>query len=251
MSYLKTTGIVIKEVNTGEADRIITIFSKNKGKISALAKGARRPKSYLVAGTQLLCYSEFVLFKGKDMYSVNSCDVIEPFYDIRNDLERLTYTAHMIDIVKDVIQENQPATRLLQLFLNSLYMLSKTDRSSLQIVRVFELRLLSIIGYAPWVNGCIECGSSLFDSMYFSFGKCGLLCSGCLAKDKGAIRISEGAAKALNYIVYSKMNNLFNFEVSDNVLEELGRVSRRYMGERLEKNYNKLDFIKTFDSIKY
>ncbi|HHV29676.1 DNA repair protein RecO [Acetivibrio mesophilus] len=250
MSYLKTTGIVIKEVNTGEADRIVTIFSKNKGKISASAKGARRPKSHLVAGTQLLCYSEFVLFKGKDMYSVTSCDVIEPFYDIRSDLERLTYAAHMMEMVNDVIFENQPATRLLQLFLNSLYMLTKTDKSPLQIVRIFEFRLLSIIGYAPWVSGCTECGSTLFDSMYFSFLKCGFLCGGCLAKDKGAIRISEGAAKALNYIVYSKMNNLFSFEVSENVLDELGRVSRRYMRDRLEKNYNKLDFIKNINGVK-
>jgi len=125
MNYLKTSGIVIKEVNTGEADRIITIFPRIKGKISALAKGARKTESHLVAGTQLLCYSEFVLFKGKDMYTVNSCDVIESFYDIRNDLERLTYAAHMMDIVNDVILENQPASRLLQLFLNSLYMLRK------------------------------------------------------------------------------------------------------------------------------
>jgi len=205
MNYLKTSGIVIKEVNTGEADRIITIFSKNKGKISALAKGARRPKSHLVAGTQLLCYSEFVLFKGKDMYTVNSCDVIESFYDIRNDLERLTYAAHMMDIVNDVILENQPASRLLQLFLNSLYMLSKTDRSPLQIVRVFEIRLLSTMGYAPWVSSCIKCGSTVFDSMYFSFLKCGFLCSKCLENDKGALKISEGAAKALNYIVHSNL----------------------------------------------
>jgi len=157
----------------------------------------------------------------------------------------LTYAAHMIDIVNDVILENQPASRLLQLFLNSLYMLSKTDKLPLQIVRIFEIRLLSTIGYAPWVSSCTECGSTLFDSMHFSFLKCGFLCTKCVEKDKGALRISEGAAKALNYIVHSKMNNLFSFEVSENVLEELGKVSQRYMKDRLEKNYNKLDFIKT------
>ncbi|GAE88075.1 DNA recombination and repair protein RecO [Acetivibrio straminisolvens JCM 21531] len=81
--------------------------------------------------------------------------------------------------------------------------------------------------------------------MCFSFLKCGFLCTKCGEKDKGALRISEGAAKALNYIVHSKMNALFSFEVSGNVLEELGRVSQRYMRDRLEKNYNKLDFIKT------
>lgn len=247
MSFLKTTGIVIKEVNTGEADKIVTIFSGSKGKISGAAKGARRPKSRLVAGAQLLCYSEFVLFKGKDIYSVNSCDVIEPFYNIRNDLVRLTYAAHMTEIINDVIQENQPATKVLQLFLNSLYMLSKTDKSPLQVVRIFELRLLSIIGYAPSVNSCTNCGSNLIHNMLFSFDKCGFICGDCVTKDKGAIHISEGTAKALNYIVYSKMNNLFNFEVSDNVLEELGRISKRFVKDRLEKDYRKLDFLKTLD----
>jgi len=76
------------------------------------------------------------------------------------------------------------------------------------------------------------------------------LCSKCLENDKGALKISEGAAKALNYIVHSKMSNLFSFEVSESVLDELGKVSQRYMKERLEKNYTKLDFIKTLDRIK-
>jgi len=69
---------------------------------------------------------------------------------------------------------------------------------------VFEIRLLSTMGYAPWVSSCIKCGSTVFDSMYFSFLKCGFLCSKCLENDKGALKISEGAAKALNYIVHSK-----------------------------------------------
>jgi DNA repair protein RecO (recombination protein O) len=247
MSYLKTTGIVIKEVNTGEADKIVTIFSKTKGKISGSARGARRPKSRLVAGTQLLCYSEFVLFKGKDLYSINSSDVIEPFYDIRNDIERLTYAAHMTELINDVIQENQPATKVLQLFLNSLYLLSKTDRSPVQIVRVFELRLLSILGYAPSVGGCVVCTSSQFDNMSFSFQKCGFICKSCTMQDKSAVELSEGAAKALNYIVYSPLNSLFSFEVSDSVLNELGRISRRFIRDILEKDYKKLDFLKTLN----
>ena len=149
MSYIKTKGVILKEVNVGEADKILTIFSRNKGKISGSAKGARRPKSALVAGTQLFCYSDLVLFKGKDMYSINSCDVIESFYEIRNDLVKLTYAAHINEIVLDTVQEEQPSTRVLQLFLNSLHMLAKTDKAPEQIARVFEIRLMSILGYAP------------------------------------------------------------------------------------------------------
>ncbi|MFZ5989018.1 MAG: DNA repair protein RecO [Bacillota bacterium] len=245
MSYVKTNGIIIKEVNTGEADKIVTIFSKSKGRIAASAKGARRPKSRLVAGTQLLCYSEFVLYKGREMYSINSSDVIEPFYNIRNDLIRLTYAAHMTDIINDIIQENQPATKVLQLFLNSLYMLSKTDKSPEQIVRIFEIRLLSILGYAPAVSCCINCGSEQFESMSFSFLKCGFICNCCIGSDKGAVKISEGAAKAIRYIVYSDIKNLFNFELLDKTLEELSRISKRYLKDRLERDYRKLDFLNT------
>lgn len=246
MSYLKTKGLIIREVNTGEADKIVTIFSGNRGKISALAKGARRPRSKLVAGTQFLSYSDYVLFSGREMYSINSCEVVEPFYEIRNDMIRLTYAVHFIDIVTDVIQENQPAQRVLQLLLNSLHMLSKTVKEPELIARIFELRFLSIMGYAPFVRGCIICGREDFAVTSFSFRKCGFICNDevCTTNDSFAMELSPGAAKAIQYIVHSKADELFSFNLSSQVLEELGRVTKRYMRERLEKDYNKLDFLK-------
>ncbi|WP_010244068.1 DNA repair protein RecO [Acetivibrio cellulolyticus] len=248
MSYIKTKGVILKEINVGEADKIVTIFSKNKGKISGSAKGARRPKSSLVAGTQLFCYSEFVLFKGKDMYSLNSCDVIEPFYEIRNDLVKLTYAAHINEIITDIVQEEQPSARVLQLFLNSLYMLSKTEKAPEQIARVFEIRLLSILGYAPSVRGCIKCGSEDFTDFSFSFRKCGFLCKQCIEDDRYALSLSEGAARAIHYIVHSNIKSVFNFDVSNKVLRELEKVSKRYLKDRLDREYNKLEFLKTLNS---
>lgn len=246
MSYLKTKGLIIKEVNTGEADKIVTIFSRNKGRISALAKGARRPRSKLVAGTQFLSYGDYVLFSGRDIYSINSCEVVEPFYEIRNDIIRLTYAVHFIDIVTDVIQENQPASKVLQLLLNSLYMLSKTEREPELIARIFELRFLSIIGYAPFVSACIICGKVDFNAISFSFRKCGFICSNdiCKTDDSFAHELSPGAAKAINYIVHCGADELFSFRLSEQVREELGKITKRYLRERLEKDYNKLDFLK-------
>jgi len=246
MGYVKTKGIVIKEVNLGEADKIITIFSRHSGKISALAKGARRPKSKNVAGTQLLCYSDFVLYKGKQMYIVNSSEVLEPFYELRNNLVNLTYSAHIVDIIFDVIQENQPATKVLQLFLNTLYMLAKTDKSPELVTRIFEIRVLSILGYAPFVNGCMICGEGDLNKVAFSFKNCGFICShgDCIVQDPYAVKILPGTAKALFYIVNARMNDLFSFSVSPEVLRELGKISSRYLRERLEKDYSKLDFLK-------
>ncbi len=245
MSNIKVKGIVIREVNTGEADKVITIFSKNEGKISAYARSARRQRSSISAGTQLLCYSEFVLYKGKSMNSVNSCDVIEPFYEIRNDVVKLTYAAHMVDIINDVVQENQPAIRTLQLFLNTLHMLAKTDKSPELLARIFELRLLTILGYAPYVKSCMVCGKDEIEKFHFSFRQCGFICQQCLAEDRNAMFLSHGAARAIIHIVHSDMKDLFSFTLSDEVLSELSRVCRRYLRERLERDYTRLDFLKT------
>ena len=245
MSYLKTAGIVIREVNTGEADKVITIFTKSNGRITAFAKGARKTRSSFSAGTQILSYNDYVLFPGKNMYSINSCETIESFYDIRNNMEKLTYAAHFIDIIDDTVQEDQPAQKVLRLLLNSLYMLAKTDKSSELIARIFEIRLLSITGYAPHVDDCIVCGNNEFENCFFSFQKCGFLCESetCESTDISALKISAGTVKTIRHIINSKMDCLFSFNSSPIVLIELGKLTKRYLRERLEKDYNKLNFL--------
>lgn len=245
MYHVKEKGIVIKEINVGEADKIVTLLTKNHGKLSGAAKGARRPKSRLLAGTQFLCYSDFVMFKGKDLYSINSCDVIEPFYDLRSDIIKLTYAAHMADILEDVLMEEQPSGRTMQLFLNTLHMLAKSDKPPALISRIFEFRLLTILGYAPAVQHCTRCGADQFESVGFSFSNCGFVCGNCLMQDKTAVPISMGAAKALHYIIHAPLAQLYKFNLSEQVLEELERLSRRYLRERLDKDYRKLDMLKS------
>ena len=246
MGHLKTRGIILKELNTGEADKIVTIFSRDAGRLTAVARSAKRPKSKLSAGTQFICYSDFVLFKGKNMYILDSCELLEPFYEIRNDIVKLTYSAHFVDIVNDVIQENQPDKRVLELLLNSLHMLAKTDRLPELIKCIFELRLLSIAGYAPFVQGCAICGKEEEDDVLFSFKKCGFICGSgeCMENDRNAMKIEPGTAKAIRHIVCSEKEKLFNFNVSSKVLEELVIISSKYLREQLEHDYNKLDFLK-------
>lgn len=232
MSYIKSKGIVIKEVNTGEADKIITIFSKSSGKLTGFAKSAKRPRGKLSAGTQFLCYSDFVLCKSKEMFNVYSSDVIEPFYEIRNDVIKLTYAAHYVDIINDVVQENQPASRVLQLFLNVLHFLSKTSKDVELLTCIFELRTLSIIGYAPYDRSCIMCSREDDSDYFFSFKRCGILCSRCMMKEEACLRLLPGTLKALRHIIHTPLDSLFNFSVSPEVLRELRKISSRYLRDR-------------------
>lgn len=246
MAYLKTKGIVLKEVYTGEADKIITILSKEHGKMSIFAKGARRPKSRLIACTQFLCYSEFLLFRGQDIHNISSCDIIETFSKIGNDLVKLTYAAHIVDIVYDTIQEGQYSARELRLLLNTLFFILNSEKSLDLITCIFELRYLCLLGYTPYVRGCVNCAEGEIENISFSFKECGFLCSkeGCIAKDISAKKILPGTVKALYHIAYSPINNLFNFNVSKEILDQLKSITRRYLRERLDKNYNRLDYLK-------
>lgn len=246
MGILRVKGIVIKEVHTEEADKIITIYAKDKGKISAYAKGARRPRSRLIAGTQLFCYSEFILFTGREIYNISSCELIEPFYGIRDDMNKLTYAAYILSLVEDVLQENQSLNKVLKLFLNALYLLSDSDKSPELIARIFELRFISILGYTPVIGTCVSCNNQCTGEL-FSYKLGGSICQHCSNKDMSCISISAGTVKALEHIIKSSKNELFSFGVSPMVLKELEIVNRNYLKDKLEKDYNKLDFLKKFN----
>lgn len=245
MVFLKTKGIVIKEVKTGEADKVVTLFTSNTGKLSAYARGARRPKNRLVAGMQFLCYSELVLYPGKNLYSVNSSEVIESFYGLRNDIEKLTYSAYLTEIINDVIQVNEPAPEILKLFLNTLYLLEKSVYSKELIIRTFEMRLMVLMGYSPHVKNCVSCGNDEPGNMFFSFKEFGFLCSKCKNNiDSKAIKMSENTAEIIQCMIFQKHKAVFKYAVTEDVLFELERIFTRYLVDRLEKRYTKLDFLK-------
>lgn len=243
MGYRSCKGIVIKEVNTGEADRIITILTDEYGKISASAKNARRTKNPLAAGTQLLCYSEFMMFKGKELHNISSCEVIESFYEIRNDIVKLTYCSHILELVNDNIVENDPSSEILQLVLNTLFIIARKDRALELIIRIFELRLMCLLGYEPQVVYCMQCEKGIDSDAYFDFDNSSIVCKNC-TKRANTMKISEATAKALKYIVYVNPQKLFSFNLSDDSVRQLSELSKRYIKEHLGKTYNKLDYLK-------
>ena len=168
MDFINLKGIVVREVQTGEADKYIDLFTDKLGKVTIYVKGARSNKTRNLVGTQILNYCEYVLYQKKDKYYISSCELIESFYNIRNDIVMLTYASHFLDIINSVICENECQVTLLRLLLNTLYILSKSKREPKLVNVIFELRLLKILGFEPYVKACITCGQNKAD-MYFDF----------------------------------------------------------------------------------
>ena len=236
MKQIKVNGIIIAENNMGDFDKMLTLLTPNLGKIGCSAKGARRPKSLLLAGTQFLCFGEYMLFKGTDTYTINSCETIELFYNIRTDLDKLTYASYITKIINDVTTENQNSFNTLKLFLNTLYVISEKDKNLDFITSVFKLRLLKILGFTPNVNECTCCRTKE-NLTHFSIIDNGFKCNSCAKQDTGAIAISDSTKNAIVYIIKADSKKIFSFELSDNCLKELELVANIYLNEKLEKDY--------------
>ena len=233
MKHLKINGIVISENNMGDFDKMLTLLTPNMGKIGCSAKGARRSKSLLLSGTQFLCFGEFMVFKSGDTYTINSVETIEMFYNIRTDLEKLTYASYITKIISDVTTENQNSFNTLKLFLNTLYVISETDKDLDLIVAIFKLRLLKILGFMPNIRECTGCKSKDEEIVSFSIKDDGFKCKACTKQDPGAIKLNEATVNAIRYILSADSKKIFNFQIPQKSMKELEIVASLYLNEKL------------------
>ncbi len=236
MGTIKMKGIIIAENDAGDFDKMLTMLTPGLGKISCIAKGARRPRSSLLAGTQFLCFGDYMMYKGSNTYKINSCETIEVFYNLRTDLDKLKYAVHITKIVQDVTTENQNCFNILQLFLNTLYTISETDKDKDLVVSVFKLRLMCYLGFNPQIRNCVNCKTEENISA-FSLKDSGFKCKSCSKLDKSSISISDSTKDAIRYIVMAPAKKLYSFNLKDDSLEELKLVSKLYLNEKLEKEY--------------
>lgn len=236
MANMKINGIILSENNLGDFDKMLTMLTPGVGKISCVAKGARRPKSALLAGTQIFCFGEYLMYKGTNTYHINSVEPIEIFYNIRTDLDKLKYAVHINKIIQDVTHENQNCYNILQLLLNTLYTISETDKNLDFVLSVFKLRLLSIIGFTPNVQTCVNCGEKE-NIQGFSIKDNGFKCSTCSKQDTSVIQINESTLNAIKYTVIAPAKKIYSFTLKDEALEEYKLIIKIYFNDKLEKEY--------------
>lgn len=235
---ISTEGFVLKNRKYGETDSMLTIFTRKVGKVNAIAKGARRPKSTLLAGIQPFCYSEFVLYKGRNLYTVSQCDPKEIFYPLREDLKKLSYAAYLVELVEGVIIEGQTNNRLFNLFGKTLYLLKKDNVEINTIIRAFEIKLMHYSGYRPEFKGCVHCNSRESLSWKFSSTEGGLLCSSCFSVDPFAIKIGNTTIRLAIYLLTRDMVEIQRLKISNYLNEELKKILKQYILTHI----NKYDF---------
>lgn len=251
MGLIKTAGIVTKEIKYGETGKIVTLITRDLGKISAIASNVRTSKSRMLAGLQLFAYSEFVLFKGKGkkgLYHLNEVTMTESFQNIRTSLEDLAYASYFAEIANHVSQEENPDEELLRLLLNTLFALDRRLSLPEKIKTVFEWRVSAVAGYAPLLDSCSNCGAKdMLSHLNPSDGR--IMCSKCGALHPSAIPLSTGMVNVISYISGADSRQIFSFDSNDDTIAYLSRVSEIYISTQLEQEFQTLDYLKKVVSL--
>ncbi|MDR5657991.1 DNA repair protein RecO [Serpentinicella sp. ANB-PHB4] len=246
---VNTDGIVLKSSKFNENDSLIVIFTRKLGKISAVAKGSRRPKSNLLSGVQPFCHSEFILYKGKSLYTVSQCDVKNINYKLRENLDVLSYATYFLELVSAETNEGQTNNRLFNLLGKTLLLLSKDNIEIDTIVRCFELKFLDYTGYKPHLESCVNCNCLRSEKWMFSSERGGLLCGQCQNYQDGTI-ISTYTIKLAKYLLFKDITEIQKLKISNFLNEQLKKVLKHYIFVHINKhNFKSLNLIeKTYRS---
>ena len=219
MKLIKVKGIVIRESTYKDNDKIITILTDSIGKVSVIAKGAKKTNSPYLASSQYLVYSEFVLYQNTGYFYLNSASVINTFYNLIVDLDKLQTVFELTKLINSVTDENQDCERILKLFLNTIYALDKIDKDKKLIVNAFKIKLFTLLGFAPRQDKCANCSKSLLESeedfVYYNYVDNVFLCENCkgVGDSRSVIRLTKATFNAIFYVIRSDLKKMFSFEL--------------------------------------
>lgn len=242
MEKFTIDGIVIKTSVTGEADRIVWVLTRNRGIIRAFAKGARGTKSRLHGATSLFAYCNFSFSEKNNVYNINEAEIREIFFDLRKSMETLALAQYFCEVISKAIPENCDEEIYLRLLLNSLFLISKGEKNELLVKSVFELRLVTVAGYMPSIIACADCSEYLTDTMYFDCLTGELFCKTC-GKSRMLPMVNSAIVSAMRHICFSEFAKIFSFELNDDNLIQLNRLTEQYLKTSLGQDFKLLGYL--------
>lgn len=237
--YRKVTGLVVRSTDYKEADKILTVITDQAGKITVKAPGALRKGSKVMASSRLFAYSHMSLYVKNGRFTLMEADIEDMFDGLSGDLENMSAASYIAEVLASDEDENLPDEEILLLARGSLHALSKGTYPSRHIKAVFELRYMSLLGYAPDMDTCAICGDEV-TAGYFIPGEGIMHCGRCA---KGGIRLDSATMSAVRYIINAPAKKIFSFSIKES--EQLRQMAERHLLSCLDRRFRTLDFYKT------
>ena len=239
-------GIIIGKRTIGENNCFIDILTDEYGVIEATAHGIRKITSKNAGACGLFAYSKFCLAKSGVRYTLNSAEPKFSFHGISADLEALSLAAYFAEIIKSTTAPEQEATGFLRFMAISLFEIEKKRIPLSQIKAVFELRIATMLGFAPDLRACRSCICYEHEKMMFDFRDSTIICSDCIEEtDYEYTALTQSLLYAMRFIVYSPVDKIYHFNLKSNILSQLVSLSEKYLLHHLDREFKSLDYYKS------
>lgn len=235
---VEVTGMVISSMPVGEYDRRVVLLTKERGRIAAFAKGARRPNSQLMSVTRAFVFGRFQLYEGRTSYNIRQAEISNYFEEVLTDLDAVCYACYFAELAEYYARENLDASQIINLLYASLKALVNDNIPDELVRYIYELRLIWINGECPEFFKCKSCGNG--DNLVaFSMNHFAVFCKECM-KYKGqqitdAVYLDQSAFYTIQFIIATPIAKLFTFVVSDEVLAQLRMVAGRIRAVTFDK----------------
>ena len=242
--YTETEGIILKQINTVNGRRMIHLFSRKFGKISAGTGISERSRSKAGLAMRPFTYGRYELFKGRDTYNINSAETIKSYYRIGEDVDKYMHASYVLELVDKLTMEDHSFPQLFNLTLSFLSAMEERRKKYGTLVLAFELKALKLMGIEPQLDACVKCGAPVPSdggegSIYFSVPEGGIVCADCVEKTPGQdgsrliYPINTGIVDILRYFVNNPMKTIEKLGLDDDLFKQIHTMVKAYMEHHL------------------
>lgn len=248
MAVYKTNALVLRRIPLGETDKIVTLFSREYGKFSAVAKGARKTTSRLAGATEPLMLLRALLAEGMNLDVLTQCEIKESFPLLRGDFGLILRATYACELLEKLTVERDAAPEAFDLLLSTLYVLQRAADPDAAL-HAFELQLLAQVGYEPRLDACARCGGDLQHDgpLFFSPSRGGLLCSSCADATDDALPLAKETAETMARLLLEEdARALAQLELSPTVRKEMARLLRAHLRYRLERDLKSTELLDAY-----
>lgn len=244
MALYNTEAIIIRVRDFDEADKIAVLLTPHEGKVQAVAKGARRPRNRFAGATQLFTRIQASLFHGRNMDTFSQIDIVDSFRFLREDLVRLAHAAYACELMDEMVREKQRVEAAYVLLLTTLHLLNEQAQPE-PVLRAYELKLLSILGFRPSLEACASCGKPLAEGSHvrFAAGLGGVLCPDCSAEGSQVRRLARGSVETMKRLLEGDIRRAHILHSGPEAAAEMDEAIAEYIGLRLERRLRSREFL--------
>lgn len=245
MPFYSTPAVVLNSEDSGELDKMVTLFTRDFGKLKGIAKGAKKSKKRFGANLDLFAYVNAIFFEGHSpLVRIEETSFIQPFRDIISNLVRFSYASYFVQLIHEMTKERQKEESIFEHLVYFLTLLNNSVPKE-DMLRIFEIRLLAILGLKPRLDACLKC-LQLPNSRkraWFSISKGGMLCSKCSRDLDNVLPISYVTLKVLGFVQSLNLRDLAYLSLSKQVLSESEQILPDFIRYHLGKKIKAGEFI--------